>query len=87
MYDVYALQSKRDGGLYVGMSCDVERRLEAHNRGYNRSTRSRAPFELIYTEQCSSRIEARAREKFLKSGKGREFLKKWVAGERNCGPA
>ena len=79
MWSVYALRSKKDGWLYVGMSSEVERRVEQHNRGYNRSTRSRAPFDLFYVEQCGAREVARTREKFLKSGKGREFLRKRLA--------
>jgi putative endonuclease len=75
MWCTYALRSKKDGWLYIGMSSDVEKRVEQHNRGYNRSTRSRTPFELFHVEQCRSREEARKREKFLKSGKGREFLR------------
>jgi len=39
MWSAYALQSKKDGWLYVGMSSDVQGRLEQHNRGYNRSTK------------------------------------------------
>jgi putative endonuclease len=73
MWFAYALQSKRDGWLYIGMSSDVDRRVEEHNRGYNRSTRPRTPFELFYVEECGSREEARKREKFLKSGKGASF--------------
>ncbi len=76
----YALRSKRDGWLYVGMSCNVERRLREHNAGYNRSTRSRRPFEIIYLEQWDSRQKARERERFLKTGKGREFLRSQFAG-------
>ena len=76
----YALRGKRDGWLYIGMSCNVERRLREHNGGYNRSTRSRIPFELVYVEECDSRQEARERERFLKTGKGREFLRSRVAG-------
>ncbi len=41
MWFAYALQSKVDGWLYIGMSSDVRKCLEQHNRGYNRSTRSR----------------------------------------------
>ena len=74
MWFAYALKSKKDGGLYIGMSSDLERRLLEHNRGYNRSTKSRAPFSLIYSQEYSSRTEARRREKYLKSGVGREFL-------------
>ena len=77
---VYALQSERDGWLYIGMAVDYEKRLVEHNRGYNRSTKSRRPFRLIYVEECSSRPEARKREKELKSGKGREFLRERLRG-------
>ena len=72
---VYALRSRKDGWLYIGMTSDLERRLKEHNSGYNRSTRSRVPFDLIFSERCASRAEAREREKFLKSGKGREMLR------------
>jgi putative endonuclease len=71
----YVLRSQKDGGLYVGMAKDVEGRVKEHNRGYNSSTRSRVPLTLIYFEKCVSREKAREREKYLKSGKGREFLK------------
>jgi putative endonuclease len=71
----YVLRSQKDGGLYVGMTMDVKERVKEHNRGYNSSTRSRVPFTLIYSEKCASRGEAREREKYFKSGKGREFLK------------
>ena len=81
MWFAYALQSKYDGWLYIGMSTDVNRRLTEHNRGYNRSTRPRVPFELFYIEECSSRGEARKREKFLKSGKGRDFLRARLRGK------
>ncbi len=73
---VYALRSRKDGALYVGMTSNLERRLAEHNHGYNRSTVSRGPFELIHSEACESHMEARQREKFLKSGKGREILKR-----------
>ena len=74
MWFTYVIQSIKDCGVYVGMTSDVERRMREHNAGYNRSTRSRAPFVLFYVERCDSRPEARKREKFLKSGVGREFL-------------
>ena len=71
----YVLRSDKDGGLYIGMAMNVEERVKQHNRGYNASTRLRAPFTLIYSEAYESSSKAREREKFLKSGKGREFLK------------
>jgi putative endonuclease len=82
MWFAYALRSDKDRGLYVGMTSNVERRVTEHNRGYNRSTKSRGPFSLIYFEECGSRSEAREREKYLKSGIGRDFLKKQGTIER-----
>jgi len=71
----YAVRSLTDGGFYIGMTSNVERRVKEHNAGYNRSTRARGPFEVVYVERCDSRLAAREREKFLKSGVGREFLR------------
>jgi putative endonuclease len=85
MWSVYVLQSRKDGGFYVGMASDVEQRVRDHNRGYNRSTQARRPFELFYVEECGSSEEARKREKFLKSGQGREFLK--ARAEQELRPA
>jgi putative endonuclease len=76
----YVMRSGKDLGFYVGLTSNLERRLKEHNAGYNRSTRSRRPFEIVYVEHCDSRLEARKREKFLKSGVGREFLKRVVSG-------
>ena len=72
---MYALRSLRDGNLYIGISKDPEKRLLAHNKGVTNSTRSRRPFTLIFKEACSSSKEAREREKYYKSGFGREILK------------
>ena len=85
MWFAYAIRSVKDGWLYIGMASDVERRVKDHNAGYNRSTKSRRPFELVYVEQCGSRVDARAREKSLKSGIGREFLKKVAVGSCSQG--
>ena len=77
MFYAYALRSKKDGFLYIGISSNPANRLAQHNSGMTRSTRNRRPFELIYSEVCGDRVAARAREKVLKSGSGREFLKKF----------
>jgi putative endonuclease len=54
----------------------MERRIQEHNSGKGRSTKLYAPFRLIYSEKVGIRVEARKREKYLKSGIGKEFLKK-----------
>ena len=75
MFFVYVLRSQRDGTLYIGLTQDVARRLQQHNRGHERSTRAKRPFALLLSEGFETREAARAREKYHKSGFGREILK------------
>ncbi len=75
MYKVYILKSERNGKLYIGYTEDLEIRLLAHNSGKVRSTKAHKPYKLIYKEEYLCKTEARKREIFLKSGKGREHLK------------
>ena len=80
MYVVYVLKSLKDGHHYIGYTGNLLRRLKEHNDGKTASTRYRRPFELIYTEEFSEKEEAEKREKFFKSGIGREELKKILDG-------
>ena len=75
-YTVYVLGSLRNGRHYIGFtSRSLEQRLEEHNRGYPKGWTSRnGPFEVLYQEAYECEREARARERFLKSGRGREWL-------------
>ncbi|WP_282162527.1 GIY-YIG nuclease family protein [Ulvibacterium marinum] len=75
MFYVYVLKSELDGRLYKGMTTDIAKRVEQHNSGKNRSTKGFAPWKLVYEEMYLDRMEARSREKYFKSGSGREFLK------------
>lgn len=75
MYFVYILKSQKTGELYKGITNDLHRRLFEHNSNKNIGSRGRGPWKLVYSEKCSDRTEARRREKFFKSGSGRELLK------------
>ena len=75
MYYVYVLLSKRDGKFSTGSTGNVKERVEEHNRGYGRSTKNRRPFKLIYYEACLNKEDAMQREKYLKSGMGKKYLK------------
>ena len=76
---VYVIKSQKDGRLYKGISSDLDRRINEHNLGYNKSTKSYSPWILVYSEQFGTRNDARNREKYLKSGIGREYLKNILA--------
>lgn len=75
MFFVYVIKSKIDGRLYKGFTNNLERRLKEHNFGKNKTTAPYKPWSLVYNEGFETRKEARKREKYLKSGAGREFLK------------
>jgi putative endonuclease len=75
MFTVYSLKSEKDGRIYVGFTQNIARRLKEHNSGNTRSTKGWLPWNVIYTEEVDSREKARAREIYLKSGVGKEFLK------------
>lgn len=78
MFYVYLLGSIVNAGKwYIGFTpLDVYKRLDKHNLGLVQSTKAFRPWSLIYFEAYLNRNDATGREKFLKSGAGRTFLKK-----------
>ena len=78
MIYIYVLRSEKDGRFYVGMSENFERRLLEHNSGKTKSTKGFIPWKLFLFEEFPDRITARKREKYLKSGYGKHWIKeKW----------
>ncbi len=75
MFFVYIVKSEKDNRLYKGFTTDLKRRLKEHNSGKNKSTSPYKPWSLIYYEKVATREEARKREKYFKSGIGREYIK------------
>jgi len=75
MYYVYLIQSRKDKQFYTGFTGDLQNRLREYNAGKVPSTKERGPFELIYYEACLNEQDALAREKYLKSGMGKQYLK------------
>lgn len=76
MYWVYLLKNS-DDEWYIGTTSNLRRRLKEHKGGYGGQTTSRAAnWKLIYCEGYLNQQDAFGREKFLKSGSGRRFIKK-----------
>ncbi len=73
---VYILFSFKDSGFYIGCSKDINKRFDQHSKGEVYSTKNRRPLKIIYLETFINKSDAMAREEFLKSGFGREQLKK-----------
>jgi len=84
MFTTYVLQSKSTGRLYTGSTSELVRRLEQHNTDLSTSTKHRGPWQLVHREDFATLAEAVRRERYLKTGKGREELK-WIL-EGNRGP-
>ena len=74
MVYVYVLRSLEKGSRYVGITASLGPRLRTHARGTTKGGQQLGTFELIHREEFSSYQEARAREKFFKSGQGRAWL-------------
>ncbi len=74
-YTVYAIMSDVDNRIYVGFTKNFDVRLKEHNQGKTKSTKGYRPWRLFYKEEVGTRIIAREREKYLKSGCGKEYLK------------
>jgi putative endonuclease len=75
-YYVYTLLSLKDNKFYTGFTTDLKDRLSRHARGEVKSTTYRRPLKLIHYEYFINEADAKAREVFLKSGFGRDNMKK-----------
>ena len=74
-YYVYVLMSETDGRWYTGCTVDLRRRLAEHKAGHSTSTRYRGPWSLIYYEASLHIEDAQARERYLKSGMGKRYVR------------
>jgi putative endonuclease len=76
MFFVYIIYSHKVHKKYIGQTEDLTLRVEQHNSNYFQSyTNNKGPWELIHSESYATRSEAVLRERYLKSGVGREWIK------------
>lgn len=75
MYYVYVLLSEQDGKFYTGATSDLQSRIKQHNEGKVPATKIRGPLRLVYYEACLSQKDAFKREKYLKTGMGKRYLR------------
>jgi putative endonuclease len=76
MQYVYILRSKEDGDLYVGCTNNLKRRFALHNAGKVYATRRRYPLVLLYYEAYLNKFDAYERERYLKTGWGKNYIQK-----------
>lgn len=75
MFYTYVIQSNKSNKWYTGYTNDLRKRFKEHNSDLSTYTKGRGPFELIYYEACQNEHDAKAREKYLKSGMGKRYIK------------
>ena len=79
MFYVYILLSERSKKTYVGQTEDLQRRIREHNTPDHNiakfTSKHAGPWVLIHREEFQTRGEAMKREKWFKSGVGREWIK------------
>ena len=78
MFYTYILQSLKDYKFYIGYSSDLKRRMKEHRNGGSKSTKCRLPLRLLYYEAHTSKIDARRREKYFKTEKGKSTLRQML---------
>ena len=76
MWYVYCLHSKEGNGYYIGSTGDLRRRLIEHHSGNCQTTSRMKVLKLVYYEASNSKADAMIREKQLKTGFGRAYLKR-----------
>jgi putative endonuclease len=80
MFTVYALYSEKYDKIYIGYTSNIEQRMLAHNELETKGYPLRyMPWKLIYSERFPDKVSSMKREKELKSGKGREFIRSLIA--------
>jgi len=79
-YCVYILFSEKDHLLYIGFSANLEKRIETHNSGGNKSTAHRRPLKLIFCEFYLFEEDARRREMYFKTTMGKKAIKLMLVG-------
>ena len=69
MYHVYILQSELTQKFYIGSTGNITDRMERHNNGRSKATKTGIPWKLVYSEEFTTRSEAIGREMEIKSWK------------------
>jgi len=73
-YFVYIIKNLKNN-IYIGQTNNLDDRIKRHNNNTEKYTKNKGPFGLIYSEKFATRAEAMKREKMLKFGKGREWIR------------
>jgi putative endonuclease len=74
VYFLYILYSEKLDKYYIGSTADITKRIERHNDGWGRFTKSGIPWKLVHTEEYANKSEALERERHIKKQKSRLYI-------------
>ena len=74
----YILYSAKLNKYYIGSTSDMERRLEEHNRGKEKFTKTGMPWNVVYKELFEELKQARQREQYIKKMKSRKYIENLI---------
>ena len=78
MFYTYIIYSKSKEKYYIGYTEDLELRLERHNSGGSRSTKSGSPWKIVYYEVYKTKSEVIKREYEIKKRKSKKYIEKLI---------
>ena len=81
-YFVYIIESFKDGSYYVGSTQNLNDRIARHNQGRSKYTKTKRPWNLIYSEEHPDRSSAVRREEQIKRRKSKDFIETLVRTSR-----
>lgn len=75
---VYILKSTSKDFIYTGITANLKKRFSEHNNKEELSTKHFAPFELIFYEAYRNEKDAKRRENYFKTTKGKVTLRQML---------
>jgi putative endonuclease len=76
----YVLRCEKTKTFYTGTTNNLTKRLGQHNSGEVYSTKNKFPIRIVYVEACLSKGDAYRRERYLKTGMGKRYIKNRLRG-------
>ncbi|MDA0987175.1 MAG: GIY-YIG nuclease family protein [Bacteroidetes bacterium] len=82
-YFVYIIQSEKDKSFYIGSTKNINLRIERHNQGWSRYTKTKTPWKIVYSEEFENKSEAIKREINIKKMKSRVYIENLIKETRS----
>jgi len=83
-YYVYILKSLSRNFIYIGYTENLKQRFKEHNSGESKSTKQYLPYDLIHYEAYKNIKDAKRREGYLKTNRGKTTLKTMLKEYFSC---